>query len=82
MPVKNQKELNLEILPEEAKKELLDFYEYLLNKYRKVQKQGIVIKEEKAVELDKKRRFFESVKKHSFILPEDYRFNREKLHER
>jgi len=29
----NQKQLDLECLPEEARRQLLDFYEYLLNKY-------------------------------------------------
>ncbi|WP_029522823.1 DUF2281 domain-containing protein [Persephonella sp. KM09-Lau-8] len=29
------KEINLEKLPEEAKKELIDFYEFLLQKYAK-----------------------------------------------
>ena len=30
----NQEELDLEILPNEAKKELMDFYEKLLKKYK------------------------------------------------
>ena len=29
------KEINLKILPEEARKTLLDFYEYLVSRYRK-----------------------------------------------
>jgi len=29
----NREELDLEILPNEAKKELMDFYEFLLKKY-------------------------------------------------
>ena len=35
MQVKNYKELDFELLPKEARKELLDFYEFLLNKYKK-----------------------------------------------
>jgi hypothetical protein len=35
MQVKNYKELDFEMLPKEARKELLDFYEFLLNKYKK-----------------------------------------------
>ena len=31
---------------------------------------------------EKKKRFFNSVEKHSFSLPEDYVFNREEAHER
>ena len=63
------KEINMDILPEEVKKELLDFYEYLVNKYGRKK-----LKDRKA--------FFESVKAHSFKLPEAYKFNREELHER
>ena len=33
MQAVKQKQLDLEILPVEARKELLDFYEYLMNKY-------------------------------------------------
>ena len=35
MQAVNQKYLDLEILPERARKELLDFYDYLLTKYKK-----------------------------------------------
>jgi hypothetical protein len=75
MQVRNQKQLDLEILPKEAKKELLDFYEYLLNKYGRAKKEKVTMEKRKL-------QFFESVKKHSFVLPENYRFNREELHER
>ncbi len=63
------KEIDMDILPEEVKKHLIDFYEYLVNKYGKKK-------------LKDKKVFFESVKVHSFKLPEDYKFNREELHER
>jgi len=71
----NPKEIDIGILPEEVKKELLDFYEYLITKYGK-----------KELELKSpikdRRVFFESVKKHSVKLPRGYKFNREELHER
>lgn len=35
MQVKNYNRLDVEMLPKEARKELLDFYEFLLNKYKK-----------------------------------------------
>ena len=35
MQIKNYKELDFEILPKEARKELLDFYEFLVDKYKK-----------------------------------------------
>jgi len=63
------REIDMGILPEEVKKELLDFYEYLANKYGKKK-------------LKDKKTFFESVKLHLFKLPEDYIFDREELHER
>lgn len=66
-------EIDMSVLPKEVKKELLDFYKYLVIKYRK--------KEPKQKSFLKKS-FFESLKKHSFKLPEDYKFNREELHER
>ncbi len=69
------KELDMDILPEEVKKELLDFYEYLVTKYGKKQLKLKGTKKDKKV-------FFESVRKHSFKLPGDYKFNREELHER
>ncbi len=62
-------EIDMDVLPEEVKIELMDFYEYLVNKYTKKR-----LKDKKA--------FFESVKTHSFKLPEDYKFNREELYER
>jgi hypothetical protein len=69
------KEIDMNILPEEMKKELLDFYEYLITKYGEKQS-------ELKVPIKDKRVFFKSVKRHSIKLPEDYRFDREKLHER
>jgi len=63
------KEIDIDILPQKIKRELLDFYEYLVNKYA-----GKKLKDKKA--------FFESRKTHLFKLPEGYKFNREELHER
>jgi hypothetical protein len=62
--------LDLEVLPEEARKELKNFYNYLLVKYGREGKEL------------RKRLFFESVRRHSFVLPEEYKFDREELHER
>lgn len=70
-----KQKIDLEVLPEEARKEIIDFYCYLLNKHGRVKKRKVTIEKRKL-------QFFESVRKHSFILPENYRFNREELHER
>jgi ribosomal protein S21 len=62
--------IDLDVLPEEARKELKNFYNYLLVKYGREGKEL------------RKRLFFESVRRHSFVLPEEYKFDREELHER
>ncbi|MEW6107764.1 MAG: DUF2281 domain-containing protein [Nitrospirota bacterium] len=69
------KEIDIDILPDEVKKELIDFYEFLLKKYGK---KNFKLKSP----VKDKRVFFESVKKHAINLPKDYKFNREELHER
>ncbi|MBI4653440.1 MAG: hypothetical protein HY752_00335 [Nitrospirae bacterium] len=69
------KEIDIDILPKEVKKELIDFYEYLLTKYGK---KNLKLKSP----INDKKVFFEFVKKHAITLPKDYKFNREELHER
>lgn len=75
MQARKEKQLDLERLPEGARRELFDFYGYLLNKYGRGKKEKVAMEKRKT-------HFFESVKKHSFTLPENYKFNREELHER
>jgi hypothetical protein len=62
--------IDLEVLPEEVRKELKNFYTYLLVKYGRECKEL------------RKMLFFELVRRHSFVLPEEYKFDREELHER
>lgn len=66
------KEIRLDKLPEAARMELYDFYEFLTSKYGK----------KTAVAISKKKLFFESVAKHSFKVPAGYKFNREEIYER
>ncbi|OQX76548.1 MAG: hypothetical protein B6D64_09665 [Bacteroidetes bacterium 4484_276] len=67
--------IDLNTLTDEAKKELKSFYEYLTFKYpKKIEK--------KISEESKKEQFFRFIEKHSYNLPEDYKVNREELHER
>ena len=40
----------------------------------------IIVEEEKV--RTKKERFLQSIEKHAFTLPKDYKFNREEIHER
>jgi len=67
MQIVNQKYLDLEILPEEARKELLDFYKSILKKYK--------VKIKFVDDVDK---FFD---KYSLDLSL-FKFNREEIHER
>ena len=64
------KEIDFSILPEEARRELIDFYEFLLEKYVRRRKNA------------RKEAFFSIVEKHSFTLPPTYRFDREELYEK
>ena len=65
-----QKEIYLDCLPEEARKELMDFYEFLLHKYQ-----------HKALE-QKKELLKALLQSPTGVLPENYRFNREEAYER
>ena len=65
------KEINLKILPQEARKTLLDFYEYLVSRYRK-----------NADKLDKENRLKKILSNPVGVLPADYKFDREEAHER
>ena len=69
------KEIDIDILPVEVKRELLDFYEYLVNKYYKDNIRNGNLSE-------RKKSFFKLIEKYSFKLPKGYKFNREELHER
>jgi len=61
-------QLDLDILPDEAKKEIKDFYEFLVKKYKIQTKK----------ELDEVDRFFN---KYNLDLS-SFKFDREKIHER
>ena len=64
----NQEQLDLEILPNEAKKELMEFYQFLLFRYgKRINK----VKELKKLFMKPKGK-----------LPYNYKFNREEAHER
>ena len=67
--------INLNSLTDEAKKELENFYEYLIFKYKKKSTR-------KTSEEKKKEQFFRFVENHTYNLPENYKFDREELHER
>jgi len=63
------RELNIEILPEEVKRELFEFYEFLLKKYK--------IKEKRIKDLEK-----EILADQIQIDTKGWKFNREEIYER
>ncbi len=63
----DKKTIDLEVLPDDAKRELIDFYEYLVKKYGKKKR------------VDKLMEIFH---KYKIELPKDYKFDREEIHER
>jgi hypothetical protein len=67
--------MDMSTLTDEARKELKIFYDYLTFKYNKKAKR-------KSGSDNKKEQFFNFVKNHTYILPENYKFNRDELHER
>jgi hypothetical protein len=67
----NNSFLNLELLPPLVQQELIDYYTFLLSKY-----------EVKTESDAKKEKFFKSVERHRFKLPDDYKFDRDLANER
>ncbi|MBI5236093.1 MAG: hypothetical protein HY886_07585 [Deltaproteobacteria bacterium] len=70
--MQSNKDIRLDILTEDARRELLDFYDYLVLKYGK----------RKVETKERKKLFLETIERHLFNLPRYYRFNREDIHER
>ncbi len=67
--------IDLSSLSEDAKKELESFLEYLVFKYKKKTKR-------KNGKESNKEQFMKFADKHLIELPDNYKFNREELHER
>lgn len=64
-------QINLELLPAALQQELLDYYNYLLFRYRR-----------KNDKKHKKKDFLNSVNKNKFSLPKNYQFDRDIANER
>ena len=69
------KAIQIERLPEPARNELYDFYEFLIQKYAPVLSKS-------GSDRDAKDLFFRNVTSRTFSLPADYTFDRNTLHER
>jgi hypothetical protein len=68
--------INIDLLSQEAKKELETFYEYLLFKYKQPRKAK---QDDAGTQIKKFREFADS---HLIHLPADYKFDREEANER
>ncbi|MBC7962924.1 MAG: DUF2281 domain-containing protein [Steroidobacteraceae bacterium] len=69
------KAIEIDRLPESARNELYDFYEFLVKKYAPVLSKS-------RSDREAKEHFFRNVTSHAFSLPADYTFDRNELHER
>jgi len=67
-------EIDLSALNKDAKKELYDFYRYLLFKYKNMR--------ELRKEQNRKNDFLNFAEKNKISIPENYKLNREELHGR
>lgn len=72
--MKSRTVIDLEKLPRSARNELLDFYEFLSAKYTG--------KKKSVSHAEEARLFCERARRRSFVLPGDYRFDRDEIHER
>lgn len=68
--------LNLTKLPANVRQQLIDYYQFLLEKYANVEQ----LKEKKTA--SNKEQFFAHVEQHRVTLPTDYKFDRDWANER
>ena len=75
--------IKIDRLPDGAKKEMADFYEYLLHKYstKKDMDKASVVKKVPGVRSAQKS-FFKKIEEFSFNMPKGYHFDRESLYDR
>lgn len=74
--------IKIDLLPDGAKKEIVDFYEYLLHKYSRKTDMAKVSKMKKKSGARTAIAFLREIDKFSFDLPKDYRFDRDSLYDR
>ena len=75
--------IEIDLLPDGAKKEMVDFYEYLLHKYsaKMDMDKASAMKKIPGVRSAQKS-FFKKIEEFSFDLPKDYHFDRDSLYDR
>ncbi len=75
--------IRIDVLPDDAKREIVDFYEYLLHKYSAKTDPGKASAVRKIPGVrSAQKSFFEKIKSFSFDLPKDYQFERDSLYDR
>jgi len=81
--MKQYSTIKIDLLPEGARKEIVEFYEYLLNKYsaRKIEFKKDSSEKKKMVRQSSKS-FFKKIEAFTFDLPKDYQFDRDSLYDR
>jgi hypothetical protein len=75
--------IKIDRLPDGAKKEMADFYEYLLHKYstKMDMDKTLAVKKIPCVRSDQKA-FFKKIEEFSFDIPKNYHFDRDSLYDR
>jgi len=75
--------IKIDRLPDGAKKEMADFYEYLLHKYsaKKDVDKASAMRKISGVRSDQKK-FFKKIEDFSFNIPKGYHFDRDSLYDR
>jgi len=81
--MKQYSTIKIDLLPEGARKEIVEFYEYLLNKYsaRKIEFKKDTPVKKKMIRQSSKL-FFKKIEAFTFDLPKDYQFDRDSLYDR
>ncbi|MBU1180941.1 MAG: hypothetical protein KKF00_01995 [Proteobacteria bacterium] len=81
--MKQSATIQIDKLPDGAKKELVEFYDYLLHKYsaKTDARKATSVKKIPGLKTAQKA-FFKKIESFSFNLPKDYQFDRDSLYER
>lgn len=75
--------IKIDRLPDGAKKEMADFYEYLLHKYSTKMDTDKTLAMRKIPRVQSvQKAFFKKIKEFSFDIPKDYHFDRDSLYDR
>lgn len=75
--------IKIDLLPDGAKREIVDFYEYLLHKYStNTEIERVAAMKKKHGKKSALKSFFKKIDDYSFELPQNYHFSRDSLYDR